>query len=62
MILKSVAFYRVYKERVKRGVGIIQKTPITSCNDYGTAVMRAAVEGGQVYAVYTDRTEKRIDR
>lgn len=58
MILKSVAFYRVYKERVKQG--IVHKIPITSCNDYKSALSRAALYGGHVYAVYTDRSEKRL--
>ena len=60
MILKSIAFYRVYKERVIREFGTIHKIPITSCNDYKSAQSRAAEYGGHVYAVYTDRTEKRL--
>ena len=58
--MKSIAFYRVYKELTDSSGNVVHKTPSCSCKDYKTAAMRARVWGGSVYVVYTDGTENRL--
>lgn len=58
--MKTIAFYRVYKELTDSKGNVVHKTPSCRCKDYKTAAMRARVWGGGVYAVYTDGTENRL--